>query len=384
MIVSTTVSGRPATVAYITGDFEPAGQETATLAKVLFQDGAEPSMVFLDLRPEDSVRKEFNPAEPRDDIGRWTSDGGDGDRKAINFGAALKPGLGREAFQPYDNKADLYAHSEQAQKELETWLDKGNGVISQMGAKLQLENPDKVGPGVFRQSGMLLSIAHPKSEERATEKTNGENGGRWDKLLDVVRAAVAVDKVSDVQRVLDGLNASGMQLARLPKDRISQAVDGGWRGDVLLNPRLPGGMIAELQIGLKPMYAAKVTGHKFYEDARSIKAQYPGKATEYWPESAKKQYTDLDRQMHEFYAKAWDSGAKEGMLKMVGSGPRYTYLEADGNYYRKVDGMVSDVLRDGEWTDPSPDAFAKAFTEGTVVSPAEMRLAMLNSRRGEI
>ncbi len=61
------------------------------------------------------------------------------------------------------------------------------------------------------------------------------------------------------------------------------------------------------------------------------------------------------------------------------------YLEADGNYYRKVDGFISDVLRDGEWvTCDSEDGFAKAFTEGTEVSKAEMCAAMQRSRRGEI
>jgi hypothetical protein len=44
MIERTMVSGRPATVAYLTRDFQPADKDTWELAKVLFDDG---EMVLL-------------------------------------------------------------------------------------------------------------------------------------------------------------------------------------------------------------------------------------------------------------------------------------------------------------------------------------------------
>jgi len=44
MIERTEVDGRPATVAYITGDFQPATKEDWELAKIIFDDG---EVVFL-------------------------------------------------------------------------------------------------------------------------------------------------------------------------------------------------------------------------------------------------------------------------------------------------------------------------------------------------
>lgn len=48
MIEKTTVSGKPATVAYILRDFTPASKEDAEMAEVQFEDG---EVVFLVLKP---------------------------------------------------------------------------------------------------------------------------------------------------------------------------------------------------------------------------------------------------------------------------------------------------------------------------------------------
>lgn len=47
MIERTNISGRPATVAYITDDFKPADKSSAQLAKIVFDDG---NVVFLNLK----------------------------------------------------------------------------------------------------------------------------------------------------------------------------------------------------------------------------------------------------------------------------------------------------------------------------------------------
>jgi hypothetical protein len=39
MIERTNIDGRAASVAYLTDDFQPAGIETATLLKIIFDDG---------------------------------------------------------------------------------------------------------------------------------------------------------------------------------------------------------------------------------------------------------------------------------------------------------------------------------------------------------
>ena len=49
MIERTTVSGRPATVAYVTSDMQPADKDKADFARVLFDDG---DSAFLAMQPQ--------------------------------------------------------------------------------------------------------------------------------------------------------------------------------------------------------------------------------------------------------------------------------------------------------------------------------------------
>lgn len=69
----TVIDGRPALMAYLLDDFTPTTSADATLLKVNFDDG---DVMFLMAKPPAPLGKAFDPDEPRDERGRWTSGGG--------------------------------------------------------------------------------------------------------------------------------------------------------------------------------------------------------------------------------------------------------------------------------------------------------------------
>lgn len=320
--------------------------------------------------------------------GQFTSAGGGAgggtteEVRKITFKPEALKGVTKDGRQPWNTKEELYQHAPQAKDQYEEWLDKGHGIVSQMGGERVNQSPESLTPKDWEKPGALFFMAGLKKEASATEKTYGENGGRWDQLLDVVRGTVAVDKVSDVQRVVDAMTASGMQLGRLPKDRLSEATHGGWRGDLLLNYKMPNGMLAEVQIGLKSMYEAKFVGggHKIYEDIRSISRSYPDKSPSEYSPADQARYAALDRKSRDFYNSYWQKTAAQGLLKMAG---HVTYVETEDAYFKLIDGLPDAVLIDGEWEKPAGVNWAKASIYGLEISQNEIDRAIVAAKEAK-
>ena len=135
--------------------------------------------------------------------------------------------------------------------------------------------------------GPLVVIGPVKSEKRANEKAEKENGGDWSRMGDIVRSTIAVDKVSEMKPMIaklkDRMSKEGVTLARAPGDRFAKPID-GYR-DVLLNVKYPGGHVGELQLHVKPMLRAKELGggHKLYEESRTIRGKAEGEKRDHTP-----------------------------------------------------------------------------------------------------
>ena len=310
-----------------------------------------------------------------------SGEGGGGSAKPAPIKFRGTEGVSKSTTQPWNTKAEIYEKAGQAKEQFESWLDKGTGIVNQVGGQRIMKSPSDMTVQDWQKPGAFFFAAGLKGEARAEEKTNGENGGQWNRLLDVVRGTIAVDTVSEVRDIVSRLEDSGMAYARLPKDRLADAVQGGWRGDVLMNFRMPNGFVTELQVGLKSMFEAKFVGggHKIYEDFRSIAAKYPDVAPENFPAADRAKWQALDHQSRTFYGKYWDRTAKEGLLKMDHT-PHY--VEADGNYYRMVGALPAGVLswKTGEWGVPTPDGSAKAATEGVPVEPKDIKAVVPNAK----
>ena len=277
--------------------------------------------------------------------------------------------LPKEAPQPAATQAELFDRAKPALDELKTWLDKGKGVSSAMGHRLMAKSPDDVTAEEWASDEGMLFIAPLKGEARSREKVEADYGGDWSQLRDVVRCSIAVPTMGDVKGVMDRLRASGMVLAMAPKNRFAKPVPVGYR-DLLMNVRLPSGMICEVQLHAKPMLAAKNEGHHWYEVQRGIEAKCSVEKREPTAEESQK-LREAEAKQKDIYARAWRAVAgekdDEPMTKALrigtaraaqraaqaGRGGAYEHFEHDGAIYRRPAGSalrsVREVLHGDQW-----------------------------------
>lgn len=137
-------------------------------------------------------------------------------------------------------------------------------------------------------------IGSLKSEERSLIKVITDYSGDAGKLQDVVRGSIVVNSLSHAERIMRALPKNADVV--LVKDHVGKPLETGYR-DINLRVRLPGGMISEVQILLKPMERAKRKGgHDLYKQYRNL------------PESHSKS-AKLKKMMMTLYEQAWREAA---------------------------------------------------------------------------
>lgn len=130
-------------------------------------------------------------------------------------------------------------------------------------------------------------LAPVKGLKRAAEKM-------WDDSLaqkrpmdpadvkDLLRSTIVVSSYDDAQAIVDEIGKE-FEVLRIKNNTTPErrAVLGGY-ADYAMNVRLPNGVIAEIQINVPAMLAAKENqGHKLFEAARSLESSNPLKAEIY-------------------------------------------------------------------------------------------------------
>ena len=158
----------------------------------------------------------------------------------------------------------------------------------------------------IRKPGPKLLIAPIKKKSRAEEKIK-LYGGDIGKLRDAVRCSIAVDKTSDLSKVLDGLKKQGVKIVCPPKNRFQKRLKSGY-GDILLNVDFGNGFIGELQLHMKNMLCAKQFhgGHTLYEQERQIYNHYPqGAEPEDMNEEHRTKLEKLLKQQRKLYDRAY-------------------------------------------------------------------------------
>lgn len=138
-----------------------------------------------------------------------------------------------------------------------------------------------------------------KGVERASEKAVADYGGDVSKVKDLVRATVVVDNVEQAQHaVAEAVKKFGTPTKlRNGFDPKFDSAD-GYR-DINMNFDV-GGQTVELQVNLPEMLKAKETGHKLYEERRTLDAKADRSAAE------DARMAHLDSQMSKAYAAAWN------------------------------------------------------------------------------
>lgn len=120
--------------------------------------------------------------------------------------------------------------------------------------------------------GAEAKTAPVKSMKRSVEKLyddEAETGqpSQPDGIKDLVRASIVVRSEEEVADAIAAVRET-LDVVRV-KDRFAKPLDTGYR-DVLMNVRLPDGLMAELQIHIPEMLAAKELGHLLYEIERAL------------------------------------------------------------------------------------------------------------------
>lgn len=168
----------------------------------------------------------------------------------------------------------------------------------------------------------FLFMGPLKGKDRAEEKVRTDYEGDWSQLRDMVRATIAVPAVTQLPMVLAELKAQGIHLAQKPKNNLVKPLPGGYR-DLNMIVKLPNGLLAELQVHVKPMTLAKEKGHKDYETTRSIEAKYKEQGlhkdkSKWSPEDREAHATAMAKQ-EKIYGDAWDRATKPSKSNLTKS-----------------------------------------------------------------
>ena len=242
-----------------------------------------------------------------------------------------------QAVQPVDSWEQLSAKAPEALKEFKGMLD---GVAKSLDlvtgkrpasfdfaveeekhkaekkgrAPEDLKQEDYMLPEHWGDEKGYLFMGPLKGEDRAKEKVAGDYDGDWSQVKDMVRATIAVPMVTQIPKVLAQLKAAGMELAQKPKNNLVKPLPGGYR-DINLIVKTPCGLLAELQIHIKPMTLAKERGHKPYEVSRSIEAKYKIKGEhknpEKWDPEDRDTHGSAMKEQEKVYGDAWDKASSK-------------------------------------------------------------------------
>jgi len=234
------------------------------------------------------------------------------------FDSQPKVGAGKTAMidgRPYDMKRDNYVPQDESKFIGEEILSKAKRMIDQFfdgesAPVLHVSPEDRErGYGILRpmlklaeeakvafdqkiidiskRTGAIGQMLAPvKRIERSVEKLVNDNKFDSTKMRDLIRSTIVVNSYDDAKVVLNeigkeftiqrvknktdiSLNASNLVVEKSPDGYM----------DVLVNVAMPNGTVAEIQINIPAMMAAKAgSGHKLYEISRAAQQGAPEKA----------------------------------------------------------------------------------------------------------
>jgi hypothetical protein len=205
-----------------------------------------------------------------------------------------------DSVQREGDPKKLFEDAKVAQEQELDLMNHGQGLDKALGAKvIRADRGDN--PGQDTGKGPVIVIGPIKKMERADEKITQWYKGDWHKVNDLVRASVAVDKMSDIPKVVQAIRATGVKIVAAPNDRCAKPTPVGYR-DIVLRLQYPNGHVGEMQVHLKGMLKAKDIAHKLYAKSRSIEGASVSRAL---TSAEKKEMANLNAQQWRIYGDAW-------------------------------------------------------------------------------
>ena len=228
-------------------------------------------------------------------------DAGDGPLKPPLYDEARLKDLPAKAAQPHRTWEDLKEHGAEGLGQFKDALTK---VADQLHLRTDLKPEQLQGDHLSSKDGFLF-LAPLKGEQRAKEEVEADYGGDWSKLRDMVRGTISVAGMDELREATKAVEAAGLKLAQKPNDRFAKPTASGYR-DLMVNVRLPNGMLAELQFHLKAMTAAKTEGHSHYETERGLAAKYgEEEPSDAWSDKDHSAFYAARKSQKQIYGKAW-------------------------------------------------------------------------------
>ena len=115
------------------------------------------------------------------------------------------------------------------------------------------------------------------AEKLILETESGAMGNpQGSDIMDLLRATIVVNDESQIQPTFNLISQKFPNLVRV-KNRFTTPQDTGYR-DVLMNVKLPNGLIVEIQLNIPEMIKAKTSGHVLYAMSRNLEEGDPQKA----------------------------------------------------------------------------------------------------------
>lgn len=214
--------------------------------------------------------------------------------------------LPKHAYQPHDTEEELYQAAEKALPKFKSALAK---VTRAMGGKVA-GNVEEA----LKANGPAVVVAPLKGLERARQKVQSDYAGQWNELRDVLRATIKCDSVAELHQAIAGLKQAGIKMAKAPKNRFDHPTPEGYR-DALLIVRVPGSdMLAEVQLHLSHVLAAKDAGHEHYGTIRDLHAKYGTDSgpEDHWHADDKAKYQHARNESRRLYSEAWEKARVMG------------------------------------------------------------------------
>lgn len=232
---------------------------------------------------------------------------------AIALNEGVEPDAGYDKIKPKALEANA---------QYQALLDLGKGLASALGYTTIAPGPnaDAEFEAAMSKPGGVLQLANIKGSndngDRSSQKVKTDYAsvehpnGDWRRIGDMVRASIAVDRTEDFEPLLNEFRKAGVKFAKAPKDRINVPTEDGYR-DLMFHLRMPNGMVAEMQLHLKPILLAKKKAHPLYVVKRDIQAKVANEKRVATPDE-ERIVDDCTRKMNAIYKKAWDQANGRG------------------------------------------------------------------------
>ena len=189
------------------------------------------------------------------------------------------------------------------------------GVLLDLFGKAEAEKPgfDEAITKIAQAFRGQPKLAPIKGVERSTAKIASDYAGDASKIKDLLRATIEVDSIADARLAIDQIKKEFEVLSSGQRDLLDPAVPSvdGYR-DAKFNVKV-GDIVAEVQVNLPEMMAAKKAVHHLYEQRSAIEREFGFVAKNATPEQLA-QVDRLNAEMRAVYDPAFASAQSRASL----------------------------------------------------------------------